>query len=364
MRRSNVFAILLILIGSLTPPVDAGRSLREIARVRGQGASTVQGLGLVVGLQGTGDSLAELAVARPLAEVYKRMGNPISIEEMGSGKSVALVLVTCEIPKEGALTDDRLNITVSVINSAKSLEGGTLLISPLTPGPNAPVYAMARGDLDLPDINIPTSARVAAGAQIVRDVITTPSLTNGFDLILDARFALTGAAARVASDINEQYLLTTDPNEKPIARALDNRTVRVTVPPIERNNAMAFYADVMRTDITSALRDLPAQVICDTRKGIIIITGDVQVSPAVITHRDLSISTIVPPPPEDFEREIRSEFAAIETDADDADMSQLEDLIGAFDQLDIPPSDQIDILHALRKAGKLHARLIIDEQEI
>lgn len=361
MRRPMMFAILCVLLAAL--PAEGARTLREIARVRGQGASTVQGLGLVVGLQGTGDSLSELAVARPLAEVYRRMGNPVSIEEMGAGKSVALVLVTCEIPREGAMTDDRLDLTVSVINSAKSLEGGTLLVCPLTPGPGMPVYAMARGDLVVPDANTLTSARVASGAQIVRDVITTPSLTAGFDLILDANFASAGAAARVASDINEQYLLTTDPNQKPIATAVDERTIRVNVPLMERGNAIAFFADVMRTDVTSALRDLPALVICDTRTGIIVITGDVQVSPAVITHRDLSISTIVPPPDPLLERTIESDFAKVATDADDADLSKLDDLIAAFDQLDIAPIDQIEILKALHKANKLHARLIVDGQE-
>jgi len=357
-----VFAILMLVLALPAPDAQGSRTLGEIARLKGQGASTVQGLGLVVGLDGTGDSLSELAVARPLAEVYRRMGNPISIEELGSGKSVALVLVTCEIPREGALTDDRLDITVSVLNSAKSIRGGTLLVSPLTPGPGAPVYAMARGELTIPDDTNATSARVMNGAQIVRDVITAPAIAGGFDLIIDARFALGGASARVASDINEQYLLTTDPNQRPIARAMDARTVRVTVPLPERANPQAFLGDILRTDISSALRELPPQVICDTRTGIIVITGDVQVSPAVITHRDLSISTIVPPPAANFQQTVQSEFAKVGT-GDDAAMSRLDDLIAAFDQLDIPPVDQINILKALRDAGKLHARLIIDGKE-
>jgi flagellar P-ring protein FlgI len=361
--RSLVYAILLVVLALPAPVAQASRTLAEIARLKGQGASTVQGLGLVVGLDGTGDSLAELAVARPLAEVYRRLGNPISIDELGSGKSVALVLVTCEIPREGSLTDDRLDVTVSVLNSAKSIRGGTLLVSPLTPGPGAPVYAMARGELSIPDDSNPTSARVIKGAQIVRDVITTPAIASGFDLIIDPRFALGGASARVASDINEQYLLTSDPNERPIARAVDARTVRVTVPLPERTNPQAFLGDILRTDISSALRELPAQVICDTRTGIIVITGDVQVSPAVITHRDLSISTVLPPLPANIQQTVQSEFAKFGTDADEATLSRLDDLIAAFDQLDIPPVDQINILRALRDAGKLHARLIIDGKE-
>lgn len=362
MRHAS-FVILLLVLALPATIAQGSRTLNEIARLRGQGASTVQGLGLVVGLAGTGDSQDELALARPLAEVYRRMGNPIAIDELSGSKSVALVLVTCEIPREGALTDDRLDVTISVLNSAKSLRGGTLLVSPLAPGPGAPVYAMARGLVSIPDDGTPTNARVLSGGQIVRDVITTPRIAAGFDLIIDQRFALGGASARVASDINEQYLLTSDPDQPPIARAIDARTVRVTLPVPERSNPQAFLGDILRTDISSALRELPAQVICDTRTGIIVITGDVQVSPAVITHRNLSISTVVPAPPPEFERTVQSEFAKVGTDTDDATMSRLDDLIAAFDQLDIPPVDQINILQALRNAGKLHASLIIDGKE-
>lgn len=352
----------MILLAVCATNALGGKSLREIARLRGQGASSVQGLGLVIGLPGTGDSSDELVVARPLAEVLRRMGNPVSVEELGAGKSVALVMVTCEVPREGAMTDDRLDVVVSVLNSAKSLRGGTLLVCPLTAGPGSPVYAFARGTLTLPDGSTTTSARVAHGAQMVRDVNTAPTMTSGFDLVLDAAFALGGAASRVASEINQQYLLSADRLDEPVARAIDLRTIRVTVPPPERANPQAFYGDIMRTDITSALRELPAQVLCDTRSGVIVLTGDVTVSPAVITHKDLTISTIIPPPILPAQRVVQSEFAAVETDADEADLSRLSDLIAAFDQLDVPPVEQIRILQMLHRAGKLHARLIVDGQ--
>lgn len=356
-----ILAILSLCL--LATDAAASRTLREIARLRGQGASTVQGLGLVVGLNNTGDSPAELAVARPLAEALRKMGNTVAIDELGKGRSVALVLVTCEIPREGAMTDDRFDVTVSVLNSAKSLSGGTLLVSPLSPGPGAPVYAFARGELTVPDAKTPTSARISRGAQMVRDVNTTPSISGGFDLILDANFALGGSSARIASEINQQYLLTANRLEAPVATAVDARTIRVTVPPSERNDPQAFLGDVMRTDVTTALRELPARVICDTRAGIIVITGDVMVSPAVITHRDLTITTTVPPPPQGPLRVQQRDFAAVQTRADEADLSRLEDLIAAFDQLNVPPVEQIRILQMLRQAGKLHARLIVDGQE-
>lgn len=360
MLRIALIAVLVLCLS--VAEASAAKTLREIARLRGQGASTIQGLGLVVGLQGTGDSQAELAVARPLAEVLRRMGNTVSVDELGSSKSVALVLVSCEIPREGALTDDTFNVTVSVLNSAKSLAGGTLLVCPLTPGPGAPVYAFARGEITVPG-DTPTVARISRGAQMVRDIITTPTIATGFDLIIDSNFALAGSASRIASEINQQYLLSANRLEEPVARATDLRTVRVTVPASERANPQAFYADVMRTDVTSALLDLPEQVICDTRSGVIVMTGNVKVSPALITHKDLTITTTVPPPPPGAPALIQRDFAAVSTDADEAALSSLEDLIGAFDQLKIPPIEQIRILQMLHETGKLHARLIVDGLE-
>ncbi len=362
MRRRIVSIVFTAALALACVPAHAGKTLREIARVKGQGASVVQGLGLVVGLNGSGDSPSELVMARPLAETLKNLGNPVSVDDLSSGKSVALVMVTCQIPREGAKTDDEYDITVSVMNSAKSLEGGTLLITPLI-GPRVEpvVYAFAQGALTIPDAEIPTVARVPRGAQLVRDINTTPSISSTFDLIIDSSFSGWGAVAAIAAEINQQYLLTTTRDNKTIADPIDARTIRVSVPDTERTQPASFFGDIMQTDISSALRKLPAQVRCDTRSGIIVITGDVQVSAAVITHKDLSISTTVAAPGAPGAG-ATSEFAAVYADDADVDTSRLEDLITAFDQLDIPPIEQINILRMLHDTAKLHARLIIDGQ--
>ncbi|MAO22886.1 MAG: hypothetical protein CMJ35_05940 [Phycisphaerae bacterium] len=364
MRRRIVNILFMLLaLGVLSLDAHAGKTLREISRVKGQGASVVQGLGLVVGLDGTGDSSDELAMARPLAETLKNMGNPIAVDELGKGKSVALVMVSCRIPREGAKTDDVFDVEISVLNSAKSLEGGRLLTTPLIgPRRDPVVYAFAEGSMTVPDPDLPTTARVARGAQMVRDINTTPSIGGSFDLIIDQSFSGWGAAAAISAEINQQYLLTASSMENQVARTVDARTIRVIVPVTEREEPAAFFGDIMQTDITSALRKLPAQVRCDTSTGIIIITGDVQVSPTVITHKDLTISTTVAAPLGQG-GEATSEFAAIYAVDDEVDTSRLQDLITAFDQLDIPPIEQINILKMLRETGMLHAKLIIDGRE-
>jgi flagellar P-ring protein precursor FlgI len=340
-------------------PALAGKTLRDVTRVKGQGASMIQGLGLVVGLNGTGDSGTELAMARPLAAALTNMGNPVSIDELANTQSAALVLVTCSIPREGAKVDDEYEVTISVMNSAQSLEGGILLMTPLTPRPNAPVYAFANGRLTLQDEDNPTVAIVNKGAQIVRDINTMPNIGASFDLIIDSPFAGWGPAASMASEIDQNYRLSSDRLGEPLARVIDPRTIRVTVPANERSNPGSFFGHVMETNISGALRKLPAQVICDTRAGIIVMTGDVEVSPTVITHKDLVITTLVDPLAQPLQSE--SEFAALQTDDNtDSTSAKLQDLIRAFDQLDVPPREQIQILELIHKAGKLNARLIID----
>lgn len=363
MRRRIVNIVLIAALSLFAREAHAGKTLREISRVKGQGASVIQGLGLVVGLNGTGDSASELVMARPLAETLRNMGNPVPVEDLGKSNSVALVMVSCRIPRDGAKTDDVYDITVSVLNSAKSLEGGRLMITPLIgPRRERVVYAIAEGDITLPDEDIPTSARVVRGAQMVRDINTTPSINGSFDIIIDQSFSGLGAAAAISAEINQQYLLTASSLKNAVATAIDGRTVRVVVPTTERLRPAAFFGDIMQTDISSALRKLPAQVRCDTSSGIIVITGDVQVSPTVITHKDLSITTTVPPLPGE-EVETTSEFAAIHAGDDQVDMMRLQDLITAFDQLDIPPLEQINILKMLHDSGHLLAKLIIDGRE-
>lgn len=363
MRRRIVNIVFVLLaLSVLSFEAQAGKTLREIARVKGQGASVVQGLGLVVGLDGTGDSASELVMARPLAETLKNLGNPVPVDDLGKGKSVALVMVSARVPRTGAKTDDVFDLEVSVLNSATSLEGGRLLITPLVGPRREPVvYAFGEGSITLPNPELPTTARVVRGAQMVRDINTTPSISGSFDLIIDQSFSGWGAAAAISAEINQQYLLTASSIENRVAQAIDARTIRVMVPATERDRPAAFFGDIMQTDITSALRKLPAQVRCDTSNGIIIITGDVQVSPAVITHKDLTITTTVPPP--GGAQETTSEFAAVYAGDDEVDTSRLQDLITAFDQLDIPPNEQINILKMLRDTGKLHAKLIIDGRE-
>ncbi len=362
-RIRNIFLTVLALLGAA--PASA-TEVQDLVRIRGQGESVIHGLGLVLGLPGTGDSGKELSLARPLAEMLKNGGNAVaSLKELSSSKSAALVSVTCTIPAAGSLVDDRVDVTVSVINSASSLRGGRLFICPLTgPKSGSEVYAFAEGAVDIEDAASPTTGRVRGGARMVKTTRESAFSGDVIELILEPSFAGIRAAQQVASSIDVQY--QTDPNAKhaSIAMVLDDRTVRVTIPEAERPQRAAFIADVLSTPVNVALLGLPAQVVCNQRSGAIIVTGDVEISPGIITHKDLVITTTLPAPvPSPLDPLVtRSRWAAVSTDkgAPASQNARLADLLSAFKQIDVPVPEQITILQMLSKSGRLRAKLIVD----
>lgn len=355
--RSFSCAFVLAALLALTARAT---TVNDLARIRGQGESKLQGLGLVLGLQGTGDSGKELVVARPLAKVLENNGNAISsFKELASSKSAALVMVTCTIPQSGGRANDKFKVTVSTVNSATSLKGGTLYLTPLTgPYPGDPVFAMASGKLQLEDPALGTTAVVTDGAHLIRDILMQP-VGDSFDLLIDPVFAGWAAAGQIAVAINA----VGDPKGEPVAKVVDDRTIRVTIPDSERDNRAGFVGDVLSADVTTSLLGLPAQVVCNRRTGVIMVTGDVEISPGLIAHKDLVITTTTPPPqPTPAEPLVEtSRFAAVETRARPSERAKLTDLVAAFKQLDVPTLQQIDILQTLHESGRLHAKFICDQ---
>lgn len=329
----------------------------DLTRIKGQGESILQGLGLVMGLPGTGDSGKELVVARPLAKVLENNGNAIeSLKELEKGKAAALVMVTCVVPASGVRADDKLDVTISVINSATSLKGGTLYVTPLTdPRPGGAVYAVAQGKIELEDAQAPTRGKVREGARIVRDILMEP-VEDKFELILDTPYAGWAAAEAIASAAR-----STSPGDG-VAQVVDDRTVLVTIPVHERKQRATFIADVLKARVETWDLGLPAQVVCNPHTGVIVVTGDVEISPGMISHKDLVITSTVPAPvPTKFDPLVeRSRFAELQTNARPAERSKLSDLMAAFKQLDIPPSQQIEVLQLLHKSGRLHAKLVVE----
>lgn len=338
-------------------------TVRELARMKDDSEYVLQGLGLVIGLSGTGDSGKELAVARPLAAVMERAGNPLeSFDELARSKSVALVMVQCRVPRGGALMNDALDVTVSTLGSASSLESGELYVTVLRgPRPGDPVFATAYGPVVVQNATFPTGGVVREGARMTRDIrMAAPE--GSFELVVEPWYRGYTAVSQIAAAVNVEYFNSLTASATPIARAIDDRSIRVEIPTEERADASAFIAEVMSTPVHPELLRVPARVIVNTRTGTIAVAGDVRISPVAITHRGLTITTVIPPPePTPGNPLVNTErWAGLETDATDRELARLADLQAVFKQLNVEPVAQIEVLQMLKKMGKLHAELVVD----
>jgi len=369
--RSGCFALTLCLALAAAPwawaqtatPVPASTTIKDVARLKGEGRTVLQGFGLVLGLPGTGDSGESLVVARPLARLLEAQGNPVgSFEELAESRSIALVEVTCTIEGASAYTDDRFDVVVSAVNNPDSLAGGELFITPLRgPLPGQGVYAFASGPVVVEGDN-PARGRVRKGATLVRDILTpTVAATGTITFVIHPQYAGWSTAQLIANTINQDRLgLDSDAPE--IARALDERTVLVRIPSDELRDPANFIASVQNIRFDPMLLSLPARVVINEREGVIVVTGDVLIRPTVISHGDLVVTTITPEPeptPQNPKVE-QSSWAALGRPARERDAARLQELMEAFKKLSVPVEDQIAILVELHRSGSLHAELIVN----
>jgi len=353
-------AALLALLGVFCP-LSLGASIKEIARLEGQGKSVLRGFGLVLGLPGTGDSADQLVVARPLAKLLENEGNPVAnFEELAASRSVALVMVTCEVPSTGARADDQLDVFVSTINNASSIAQGRLFLAPLRgPLPGQGVFAFAEGPVIVEGLNLSTG-RVRGGATVVRSIdMQSVSPDGTIQLVIDPAYAGWSTSQLLASIINQHRLGLEETGEE-LARAVTERVVRVRIPDVERPDPANFIADIMGIRFDASLLDLPARIIVNEREGAIVATGNVEIGPTLITYRDLVINT-APPTPQGAAQVVQpSRWAAVQTAARPSEVARLQDLLAAFRQIDVSVDDQIAILNMLRRSGNLHAEIVVD----
>jgi flagellar P-ring protein precursor FlgI len=326
-------------------------SVQELTRLDGQGESILQGLGLVIGLPGTGDTGEDLVVARPLARLLETQGAAVgSFRELANARSVAIVIVTCVVPESGAKVDDRLDVTVSAINNPDSILGGELFLSPLRgPLPGQPVFAIAQGSIVIEDGN-PTRGIVRGGARIVRNIDMNVVAADGsITLIVRPVFAGWTITQLLADTIN-QHRVGFDASALEIAHAQDSRSVKIRIPDEELSDPANFISDIISVEFDASLMDLPSRVIVNEREGVIVATGDARISPMVVSHGDLVVTTVTQERPD-------SSAPTLTSGEQDA---KVEDLLAAFRELDVPIRDQIAILMELHRTGRLHAELVIN----
>jgi len=359
-------SIVIILVLLVPSPGAADSRLKDISHIDGVRGNSLIGYGLVIGLNKTGDRQQTFFTNQTLINMLERFGMTITNPSIRV-ENIAAVMVTADLPAF-ARSGSRIDLTVSSIGDAKSLQGGILLQTPLM-GPDSTVYAMAQGPLVLGGfsagddttgvtVNHPTVGRVPNGGMVERMVLTgMPEVVETLDLVLD-RADFTNAN-RVTEALNATF-------GGGIARPLDGRSVRLTLPPEYQRRPIDFIAAV---EAVSVEIDNRARVVVNERTGTVVIGSNVRIAPASIAHGNLSIQietqldvsqpqsfsqgqTTVVPQQQVTTQEDQSGFVTLAG-------STVEDLIGVLNAMGVTPRDTIAILEVLKAAGALQAELEI-----
>lgn len=339
----------------------AQHRVSDICRIKGQEENTIHGLGLVVGLKGTGDGKM-LPTTRSLARMMQQMGGQIAadnrgnlaLDEVDDAANVALVMVTATIPAGGARQGDKLHCQISAIN-AKSLVGGMLMLTPLL-GPRADtpeVYALAQGQISVPDKSIPTFGTVSLGAKMETDV-NTQFIENGkISLLIDADHASFSTAARIEEAINNfnsngQGGTGGYSEQVVMADAKDSARVEVTIPKQYLQAPVKFIDLLMEIELP--LIRPSNRVVINERDNVIIIGEDVQIAPVAISHQNISITAGQP---------MRS-FTGFDPENGQNPNPKLKSLVDALNALGVPNEDVIAIIRSLKRRGAIYGEVVIN----
>jgi flagellar P-ring protein FlgI len=362
-------AALALLLFAFVAPSDAAESrVKDIAFVQGLRDNQLVGYGLVIGLAGTGDSLRNSPFTeKSMLSMLTKMGVRLQPNTIGS-KNVAAVVVTATLPpfvSEGT----RINAIVSSLGDASSLQGGTLVLTPLN-AIDGEVYAMAQGPVAISGFSASTE-----GASVKKGVATGGVVLNGAIVDRDhtaeinnlAKFALQlhnpdfTTAAQVSRVIN---VFANENYGAPIAVAKDYRTVEVLRP--EKVTATQLFAQLgeLMVDV-----DTPAKVVVDEKSGTVVIGAQVRVSPVAISHGNLIIKikkkpfVSQPKPLSGGETIVLPDSEiAVEDESKPVGIlsgASLDELVEGLNNMGVKPADIIDILRSLRDSGALQAELIV-----
>jgi len=352
--------ILARCVGAAEIPVR----LKDIARIEGARSNQLFGYGLVVGLDGTGDSQQTLFTAQSVANMLSKFGITVPANRM-KVKNVAAVMVTADLPPF-VRPGSKIDVLISSLGDARSLQGGMLLQTPLQAA-NGQVYAVAQGSVSVGGFlatgggssvtkNHTTVGRIPGGAIIEQAVPTTLSSGDTVNVLLNNPDFTT--AVRVAGSINERL-------GDGSASALDAGTVQVKA---QGRDIVPLIAEISEL---SVVESQVAKIIVNERTGTVIIGGDVRLSPVAVSHGDLSIEiskelqVSQPEPLAKKGETVVVEQATVDARERTARLVNLEpgptlaDLVKALNELKVTPRDIIAILQALKQAGALHAEIEI-----
>ena len=332
--------------------------IKDLVEFQGARGNQLFGYGLVVGLNGTGDKSQTVFTSQSLTNMLDKLGiAPTKLSKFGlqsSGnevkvKNVAAVLVTAEL-NPFIRPGSRIDVTVSSIGDAKSLEGGTLVMTPLQAA-DGKIYAVAQGPLSIgglsatePTVSFPTVAHIASGAFVEQEVHVT-FMKDG-KVIMALREPDFTTASRIEEAVNRVY-----PDS---SRAIDGGSVEVIMNSDQRINPIGFIGSLEQILVKD---DIPAKVVINERTGTIVTGDNVRISSVAITHGALSVSIT---PKKDKQGNVMDD-----SENKDSSVLMMDEAVSigqvakGLAALGARPSDMIAIFQAMKRSGALKARLEI-----
>jgi flagellar P-ring protein precursor FlgI len=367
----NAAAVVALLVLLPFQSAEAASRLKDVVNFEGVRDNMLVGYGLVVGLNGSGDSLTNAPFTeRSLIGMLERLGiNSSGDFTTIKTKNIAAVMVTATLPPFSA-QGSRIDVVVSTMGDAKSLQGGTLLVTPLQ-GADGEVYAVAQGS-----VASGFSASGASGSSITKGVPTSGRISDGAIVEREVNFRLADlgvmrlalrnpdftTAKRVADVINLHM-------KAPVASAVDSATVSMQVPELRRNDIVGFMTDIEQLTVVP---DEIARVVIDEQSGIIVMGESVHINTVAIAQGNLTIKIneapqVSQPGPlsQGGTTQVvqRSDVSVDESKGNKLAMLQggvsLQELVQSLNALGIGPRDMIQILQSIKAAGALQADLEI-----
>lgn len=386
---SGRFRFLTATILALILLIPAGGSaarIKDIASIKGIRPNQLLGYGLVIGLNGSGDKAGTGFTLQGLANMLERMGVHVSPEDI-KVSNVAAVMVSATLPPFARI-GKKIDVTLSSIGDAKSLQGGTLLLTPLK-GVDGKVYGLAQGAISIGGFtaggasgggitkNHPTVGRISGGGTIERELPL--SLENKRELTMILNNADFNTAARVADAINTKF-------EAAIARPVDSGTLNVTIPGQFQERVVNLIAEIGNLQVSP---DSVAKVIVNEKTGTVVIGENVRIQRVAVAHGNLSIqikesqevsqplpfapsggdvfpvqteggvvvapggSTVVTPESQVSISEEKSQLLLV------PEGRTIGELVKALNAIGVTPRDLITILQALKASGALQGELEI-----
>ncbi len=358
----------LVVFCVLPVASPAATRIKDIAMIAGARDNQLVGFGIVTGIAGEGDK-DPVYTRQAVANMLQRFGVTVPAATLSS-KNVAVVMLTADIPAY-AKPGSRIDVNISSMGDAKTLQGGVLLQTPLT-GADGKVYAVAQGALSVGGFiggaggaggatvqkNHPTVAQIIGGALVEREIPSTIVRDNQIDLLL--RQADFTSAARVAAAINEKFTNS--------ARALDMGTVRVAMPRGTETVPVDFIARLETIEVTP---DMPARIVINERTGTIVANSRIKISHCAVSHGNLTINVASSQDVSQPAPFSQTGNTAVTTRTDTSvtesknglvtlpELPTVEKVASALNALGVTPRDMMAIFQAMKQAGALQAELII-----